>query len=186
MTISFVPRLNSLPANLPIDGAVRIEITTEGIPILRASGFMQNRIEDLLAKQKESNLSLEEKQELDRYSEIDDYFSFVNHTTINKVVSQLKDNYSLDIEADIIDYLETHLYLITILFQLLPIVVDKFKDDQLHLAVIKDPENHTLDKFSIIVNTHLDVAIAFEKLQELDDLCFQASIPSDILVHVEF
>ena len=185
MRASFIPRLNSLPANVSIDGAVRIELT-EGIPILRTSSSVQDRIENLLIKQKESNLDSAEEQELDRYGEIDDYFSFVNHTIITNILSQLKHTYSLGIDDHIFDYLERHLPLIAILFELLPIVIDQFKNDQLHLTIIKDPEHHTLDKFAIIVTTHLNAATAFEKLQELDNLCFQASIPNDILVHVEF
>ena len=102
------------------------------------------------------------------------------------IISQLKHTYSLDADACVFDYLERHLRLITILLKLLPIVIDQFKDDRLHLTIIKDREHHTLDKFAIIVTTHLNAATAFEKLQELDNLCFQASIPNDILVHVEF
>lgn len=37
-----LPKLNNLPASLPIEGAVRIELA-EGIPIFRASGVVQGR-----------------------------------------------------------------------------------------------------------------------------------------------
>jgi uncharacterized protein YnzC (UPF0291/DUF896 family) len=55
----------------------------EGVPIFRASEAVQARIETLLAKQKDSPLSIEEEQELDSYEEIDDYLSFVNRTIRN-------------------------------------------------------------------------------------------------------
>jgi hypothetical protein len=72
-----LPRLRSLPATLPVEGAVRIELE-EGVPIFRASDTVQARIEALLLKQRASRLSAEEEQELDRYEEIDDYLSFLN------------------------------------------------------------------------------------------------------------
>ncbi len=77
-----LPKLNTLPDTLPIDGAVRIELE-EGVPIFRASQEVQDRIEELLDKQNWATLSLEEAQELDSYEEIDDYLSFVNRTMRN-------------------------------------------------------------------------------------------------------
>jgi hypothetical protein len=82
MTIPSLPKLHSLPSNLPIEGAVKIELE-EGIPILRASSLVLARIEQLLAKQQDFALSAEEEQELDSYEEIDDYLSFVNRTMRN-------------------------------------------------------------------------------------------------------
>jgi hypothetical protein len=82
MTISSLLKLHSLPSNLPIEGAVRIELE-EGIPILRASSLVLARIEQLIAKQQDFALSPEEEQELDSYEEIDDYLSFVNRTMRN-------------------------------------------------------------------------------------------------------
>ncbi len=83
------PKLNHLPTTLPIEGAVRIELEA-GVPIFRASSSVQNRIETLLDKQKESPLSAEEEQELDSYEEIDDYLSFVNRTIRNVILNQNK------------------------------------------------------------------------------------------------
>jgi hypothetical protein len=77
MTISPLPNLRSLPQNLPLEGAVRMELV-EGIPIFQASSLVQTRIEALLAKQQDNPLSLEEEEELDCYEEVDDYLSFVN------------------------------------------------------------------------------------------------------------
>ena len=49
----------------------------EGVPLFRASTTVQNRIETLLRKHKDSGLTAEEETELDRYEEIDDYLSGV-------------------------------------------------------------------------------------------------------------
>ncbi len=72
MTNPLPPKLKSLPASLPTEGAVRIELS-EGIPIFRASSAVQNRIEELLEKQQDVSLSAEEEQELNCYEEIDDF-----------------------------------------------------------------------------------------------------------------
>lgn len=82
MTMPILPKLKYLPATLPLEGAVRIELE-EGIPIFRASHQVQNRIEELLWKQRQSGLSELEEQELDGYEEMDDYLSFVNRTIRN-------------------------------------------------------------------------------------------------------
>lgn len=87
MTIPLLPKLDRLPASLPLEGAVRIELE-EGIPIFRATDTVQSRIEELLGKQKQSPLSEEEEQELDRYEEIDNYLSFVNRTVRNLFLAQ--------------------------------------------------------------------------------------------------
>jgi hypothetical protein len=100
--------------------------------------------------------------------------------------SPLRKEYLLDIDDDVIDELQEQPYLIAILFQLLPITADCFKGDRLHLTILKDLENPTLDKLAVVVNTYLPASTAFVNLQELDDRCFQARIPNDILVHVEF
>lgn len=76
------PRLDSLPGTLPLEGAVRIEME-EGVPLFRASNTVQNRIEKLLRKHKDSGLTKEEATELDRYEEIDDYLSFLNRVVRN-------------------------------------------------------------------------------------------------------
>ena len=72
-----LPRLHALPATLPLEGAVRIELE-EGIPVFRASDSVQARIEGLLLKEREAGLTVEEKEELDCYEEIDDFLSFIN------------------------------------------------------------------------------------------------------------
>jgi hypothetical protein len=77
-----LPNLRELPSSLPLEGAVRLELE-EGIPIFRASLLVQDRIEQLLFKQKDSSLSDNEERELDSYEEIDDYLSFVNRTIRN-------------------------------------------------------------------------------------------------------
>jgi hypothetical protein len=82
MTIPLLPTLHNLPANLPLEGAISIELQA-GIPIFRASDIIQNRIEILLAKQQISSLTPEEEQELDSYEEIDDYLSFFNRIARN-------------------------------------------------------------------------------------------------------
>lgn len=82
-----LPRLRSLPATLPVEGAVRIELE-EGVPIFRASNAIQARIEALLFKQRASGLSTEEEQELDGYEEIDDYLSFLNRIVRNLLHTQ--------------------------------------------------------------------------------------------------
>jgi hypothetical protein len=89
MTLPLLPKLQQLPTNLPIDGAVRIELA-EGIPIFRASSAVQDRIEALLSKQQASSLNPEELQELDCYEEIDDYLSFVNRTVRNLSISEIQ------------------------------------------------------------------------------------------------
>ena len=87
MTIPLLPKLNCLPASLPIEGAVRIELE-EGIPVFRASSMVQARIRELLSKQQDFTLCPNEEQELDCYEEIDDYLSFVNRTVRNLALTQ--------------------------------------------------------------------------------------------------
>lgn len=77
-----IPRLRSLPGSLPVEGAIRIELE-EGIPILRASASVQERVETLLRKERESRLSAQEAEEFDRYEDIDDYLSFLNRLVRN-------------------------------------------------------------------------------------------------------
>ena len=82
MTISPLPKLRSFPQNLPLEGAVRIELV-EGILVFRSTTIVQTRIESLLAKQQDETLSLAEEGELNSYEEIDDYLSFVNRLVRN-------------------------------------------------------------------------------------------------------
>ncbi len=76
------PRLRSLPGSLPVEGAIRIELE-EGVPILRASSSVQERVDTLLRKGRESGLSPKETEEFDQYEEIDDYLSFLNRLVRN-------------------------------------------------------------------------------------------------------
>lgn len=56
--------------------------------MFRASNAIQARIEDLILKQRRSGLSEGEKEELDRYEEVDDYLSFVNRLMRNIVQAE--------------------------------------------------------------------------------------------------
>lgn len=87
MTTNLPLKLSHLPNSLPLDGAVRIELI-EGVPIFRASNLVQGRIEALLIKQKESELTSEEVTELDKYEELDDYLSLVNRIVRNTSLIQ--------------------------------------------------------------------------------------------------
>lgn len=87
MTTNLPIKIEYLSNNLPLDNAVRIELT-EGVPIFKASNQVQQRIEILLDKQKESGLSLEEEKEFDEYEELDDYLSLVNRLVRNASVIQ--------------------------------------------------------------------------------------------------
>ena len=87
MTTNLPLKLSHLPSSLPLDGAVRIELV-EGVPIFRASNLVQGRIEALLIKQKESELTSEEVTELDKYEELDDYLSLVNRIVRNTSLIQ--------------------------------------------------------------------------------------------------
>jgi hypothetical protein len=89
MNSLIIPKLNSLPVNVPLDGAVRIEVE-EGILIFRASSWLQTRIEELLIKQQEATLTPEEVKELDCYEEVDDYLSFVNRTLRNLFLTKMQ------------------------------------------------------------------------------------------------
>lgn len=87
VSIHPIPQLQKLPATLPLDNAVRLELE-EGIPVFRATTSVQARIEQLLSKQRHQQLSKGENQELDLYEEIDDYLSFVNRTVRNLILVQ--------------------------------------------------------------------------------------------------
>ncbi len=82
MTTNLPLKLDSLPETLQAEGTICLELV-EGIPIFRASDRIQNRIENLLIKQKESTLNSKEEKELDNYEELDDYLSLVNRTVRN-------------------------------------------------------------------------------------------------------
>jgi hypothetical protein len=65
-SISPVPTLRHLPASLPLDGAVSLELQ-DGVPGLRASSEVQRRITTLLRKQKHGTLLPSKTAELDQY-----------------------------------------------------------------------------------------------------------------------
>ena len=77
-----LPKLHHLPAALPLEGAIRIELQ-QGIPIFRASSTVQTRIEELLERQQIASLTPAEEEELDQFEEMDDYLSFINRTIRN-------------------------------------------------------------------------------------------------------
>lgn len=87
MIVSTILPLTALPENLPMDGAVRIELQN-GIPIFRASQQVQERIETLLDQREEISLTELEEQELDSYAEMDDYLSFVNRMIRNNLMQE--------------------------------------------------------------------------------------------------
>jgi hypothetical protein len=77
-----VPTLRSLPATLPREGAIELELE-QGVLIFRVSQSVQNRIEALLDKQREATLIPSEEEELQQYEEVDDYLSFLNRLIRN-------------------------------------------------------------------------------------------------------
>jgi len=83
-----LPKLKTLPANLPLDNAVRIELE-EGVPVFKASASTQRRIETLILKQRQSQVSADEENELDGYEEIDDYLSFINRVVRNLIQAEI-------------------------------------------------------------------------------------------------
>jgi len=86
MAMPLLPKLHSLPATLPVEGALRIELEA-GVPVFRASSSVQTRIQALLAKHRDSQLTAEEEEELNGYEEIDDYLSFLNRVVRNMLHS---------------------------------------------------------------------------------------------------
>ena len=77
-----IPKLNRLPETLLRDGAIHLELE-QGIVIFRASVSVQERINELLDKQKANTLAAEEERELLEYEEVDDYLSHVNRLIRN-------------------------------------------------------------------------------------------------------
>lgn len=89
-SVESVPKLHGLPISLPRESAVEIEVE-QGVLIFRASKIAQNRIEQLLNKQKDAKLNASEENELNQYEEIDDYLSFLNRLTRNLAAAQKED-----------------------------------------------------------------------------------------------
>lgn len=82
-----VPLLQSLPATLPRQGAIDIELD-QGVLLFRVSQLSQDRIEELLEKQQAAQLTEAEAQELDQYENIDDYLSYLNRLTRNLALAK--------------------------------------------------------------------------------------------------
>lgn len=82
-----VPRINFLPATMLPESAIRVELD-EGSLIFKASDRMNERIVDLLSKEKKGLIAPDEKLELDQFEEIDDYLSFVNRLTRNLILKK--------------------------------------------------------------------------------------------------
>jgi hypothetical protein len=81
-------KLENLSPNILLEGSISIELV-EGVPILKASTAIRNRISELLAKQQDSFLDADEELELDSYEAIDDYFSVVNRIARNQILGGL-------------------------------------------------------------------------------------------------
>lgn len=89
MTNNLPIKLEHLLSILPLEGAIRIELI-QGIPIFRASEKVITRIETLLIKHKESNLTSVEENELETYEELDDYLNLVNRIIRNHFFSSMR------------------------------------------------------------------------------------------------
>lgn len=74
--------LNSLPHSLPHDNAVRLELI-DGVVVFKATAAIQERVEELVEKEKTNELSVSETAELDAYEEIDDFLGYVNRLIRN-------------------------------------------------------------------------------------------------------
>lgn len=86
--IQQLPNLENLPASLQGENAVNL-VLVQGVMVFRASTKMQNRIQDLLEKEKVKAISDKEIEELDAYQEIDDYLSHVNRIVRNSFESEV-------------------------------------------------------------------------------------------------
>lgn len=86
-TLQPVPTLQSLPATLPREGAIELELQ-QGVLIFRIAKSVQDRIESLLDKQRDAELTSAEEKELQEYEDIDDYLSFLNRLTRNLAMEQ--------------------------------------------------------------------------------------------------
>lgn len=75
-----------MPKNLLKDNAIRLEIE-QGVLIFRATEKIQNRIAELVEKEKTLALTAKETEELDAYEEIDDYLSYINRFIRNSAMT---------------------------------------------------------------------------------------------------
>jgi uncharacterized protein (DUF433 family) len=76
-----------LSEDFPLDSAIEVKIEG-GMPIMRASAPIQRRIEQLLEKRSEAELSEAEMNELAQYAELDDYFSLINRLVRNSLLTE--------------------------------------------------------------------------------------------------
>jgi uncharacterized protein (DUF433 family) len=76
-----------LSGDLSLDSAIELKLE-RGVPILRASASIQRRIEQLLEKRDEGELSEAETDELAQYAELDDYFSLINRLIRNSMLTE--------------------------------------------------------------------------------------------------
>jgi hypothetical protein len=77
-----VPVFTNLPVSLPRERAIERELE-EGVLVFRTSSAVQEHIETLVEKERNSQLTSDEARELEQYEEIDDYISFLNRMTRN-------------------------------------------------------------------------------------------------------
>lgn len=82
-----LPKLQKLLVMMPGDGVINIRLE-KGVPVFRASGAVQERIQSLLYKQQAGDLTLTDSEELDRYEEVDDYLSHLNRVVRNLLQSE--------------------------------------------------------------------------------------------------
>lgn len=78
--------LHPLPMTLPLETKIRIELE-EGVPVMRASTTVQNRIQLLIQKEREATLTAREQKELAGYEQLDDYLSLINRMVRNVVLN---------------------------------------------------------------------------------------------------
>jgi hypothetical protein len=88
MTILLPFKLQPIPPAITQNVSIGLQ-SIEGIPIFQASPQIQERILQLLDKQKAELLSDMESQELDQYEELDDYLSLVNRLVRNLYLNQV-------------------------------------------------------------------------------------------------
>ncbi len=82
-----IPQIDKLPNTLPREGAANIELE-EGVLVLRVSQMTQERIEELMDKQQQQQLSIFDEAELTQYENLDDYLSFINRLSRNLIQIQ--------------------------------------------------------------------------------------------------
>lgn len=80
------PKLKRFPVSLLSEALVRRELQ-ERIPIFKAMRAVQKRFELLLAKQPEG-LTTAEREALDGYEALDDYFNFANRVMRNLILAE--------------------------------------------------------------------------------------------------